>query len=113
MRGTHGINNILTLASSPMDPHQAPKQFCDNINVSHNEEFFIFQVFSGTSNIVYAMTPEHIKRLSIALQWHVSEFEKKYGGISAEWPPRITSPIQPGDLPGAKKPKKRSKHDSE
>ncbi len=92
-----------------MNPDQLPKQFCDNINISRNEEYFLFQMFSGTSNVVFALSPAHVKRLQIALTYYVTEHEKEYGAIAAEWPPKVTSPIQPYDLPAAKAPRKKPK----
>ena len=90
-----------------MNPEQAPKQFCDNINISRNDEYFLFQMHSGAASSVYAFTPAHVKRLQIALSYYVAEFEKENGIIATEWPPKAVSPIQIADL--AKKPKRRPK----
>ena len=89
-----------------MPSDQTPKQFCDNINISRNDEYFLFQMHSGTASSVYAFTPAHVKRLQIALSYYVSEFEKENGPIHTEWPPKVTSPIQVQDLPESRHPKR-------
>ncbi len=94
-----------------MGPDQMPKQFCDNINISRNEEYFLFQMFSGTSNVVYALTPAHVKRLKLALSYYLAEHEKEYGTVEAEWPPKVTSPIQIADLKTPKKPRRPKEKD--
>lgn len=81
--------------------------FCDNINISRNDEYFLMQLHSGATSTIYAFTPAHVKRLQIALSYYIAEFEKENGAVATEWPPKVTSPIQVQDLPP--KPKRRPK----
>jgi hypothetical protein len=81
-----------------MDLTKAPKQFTDNINIGFTNEFFLMAIASGEAGIVYALTPGHAKRLSQMLAHNVSNFEKQFGEIKAEWSENIPSPIQWSDL---------------
>lgn len=80
--------------------HNAPKLFCDNMRTSFNDEFFLLEAMSGEVRHVFAITPAHAKRLVQMMQFNVAEFEKEYGEIKAEWPPKVPSPIQSTDLLG-------------
>jgi hypothetical protein len=86
-----------------MNPHpsvdlkDAPKQFCDNISIGYSDEFFAVALFSGGMVDVYAITPEHAKRLSQSLAFNVGEYEKRFGEIKAEWSEGVRSPIQMSD----------------
>lgn len=84
-----------------MDLSKIPKQFCENITVAFSQEFFIVGMFTGETGIAYALTPQHLKRLSQYLAHQVGEYEKQFGVVNAEWSPGIQSPIQTKDLPDA------------
>lgn len=73
-------------------------KFCDNINLSQEEEYFVLKINSGEEKISYALTPAHVKRLKIALKFYVERFEGMHGTINTDWNPGVTSPIQPKDL---------------
>jgi hypothetical protein len=45
------------------------------------------------------MTPAHAKRLKQYLEHELSEFEKQYGEITAEWTPNVVSPVQRANPP--------------
>jgi hypothetical protein len=51
---------------------------------------------------MYALTPQHMKRLSQYLAHQLSDYEKQFSPINAEWVPGIKSPIQTKDIMGAK-----------
>jgi hypothetical protein len=89
-----------------MDLSKLPKQFCDNVNMGYSEEFFILALLSGQNASIFALTPEHAKRLSLSLSYNIVEFENKFGAIKTEWFPGIQSPIQMIDLD---KPKEEGK----
>ena len=57
-------------------------------------------MFTGEAGIAYALTPQHLKRLSQYLAHQVQDYEKQFGTIQAEWSPGIQSPIQTKDLMG-------------
>ena len=81
-----------------MDLSKVPKQFCENITVAFSQEFFIMGMFTGEHGIAYALTPQHLKRLSQYLAHQVGEYEKQFEVINAQWSPGIQSPIQTKDL---------------
>ena len=81
-----------------MDLTQAPKQFCDNVAVAFTNEYLLMGVSSGTTGVVYALTPQHAKRLTLMLTQHVVEYEKQFGEIKTDWPSKTPSPIQTSDL---------------
>ncbi len=81
-----------------MDLSKAPKQFCDNINVGFNNEFFVMAISSGQTASVFALTPEHAKRLMQMLSHDISNYEKQFGELKTEWSSNIPSPIQVSDL---------------
>ncbi len=73
----------------------APKQFCENITVGFNKEFFVIGMLNGGAGTAYALTPGHLKRLQQYLGYQISEYEREFGGIETEdWNPNIKSPIQ-------------------
>ena len=82
----------------PIDLSKLQKKFCDNIAAAFSQEFFLMGMFSGEEREVYALTPQHMKRLSQYLTTQVAEYEKKFGEIDAAWKPSIESPIQTKDL---------------
>jgi len=83
-----------------MDINKVPKQFCENISVAFSQEFFVMAMITGETGIAYALSPQHMKRLSQYLTHQIAEYEKAFGGIEAEWKPGIRSPIQTKDVIG-------------
>ena len=81
-----------------MDLTKAPKQFCDNVNIGFNNEFFLMGVSSGQTGIVYALTPLHTKRLMQMLKHDIENYEKQFGELKTEWSSNIASPIQVSDI---------------
>ena len=79
---------------------KAPKQFLENVNGGFTPDHFILALFSGTTGSVYALTPEHMKRLSQWMHYQVEQFEKKHHKIEADWVPGQKSPIQSTDIEG-------------
>ena len=78
-----------------IDIQNAPKQFCENITVGFNKEFFVMAMLNGGQGTAYALTPGHLKRLQQYLGHQLGQYEKEYGKIEAEdWDPNIKSPIQ-------------------
>lgn len=77
----------------------APKMFCENIRIGYSPEFFILGLSSGTQSNIYALTPEHTKRLLQYLTHEVAQYEKKHAEIKAHWDPNIVSPVQNVKLP--------------
>lgn len=81
-----------------MDFNKIPKQFCENIMVAFSQEFFVMGMLTGETGVTYALTPQHMKRLSQNLAHNVADYEKQFGTIQAEWTPGIQSPIQTKDI---------------
>lgn len=77
-----------------VDLNKAPKQFCENITAGFSPEFFVLGLQTGVNGTAYAITPQHAKRLAQYLTHQVTEFEKQFGEIKAQWNPNIQSPIQ-------------------
>lgn len=84
------------------DIKNAPKLFCESINVMYTPEYFIMSLSSGAQGTIYSLTPQHAKRLQQYLNHQITEYQKENGEIKAEWNPNIISPLQP------KKPKSTS-----
>jgi len=82
-----------------IDFNRVPKQFCDNITIGFNAETFLMALASGEGAIVYALSPEHAKRLMQYLEHDIAEYEKQFGEIKASWSPGIPSPFQSTDFP--------------
>jgi hypothetical protein len=85
-----------------MDLTKIPKQFCENIAVALSKEYFVMSMLTGEAGITYALTPQHMKRLSQYISFQISEYEKQFGAIEAEWTPGIQSPLQTKDIMGGK-----------
>ncbi|KKW22879.1 MAG: hypothetical protein UY74_C0006G0015 [Candidatus Kaiserbacteria bacterium GW2011_GWC2_52_8b] len=83
-----------------MDLNKVPKQFCENITVAFSQEFFIMGMLTGENGVLYALTPQHMKRLQQYLTHQIGEYEKQFGAIQALWTPGVHSPIQTNDLKG-------------
>ncbi len=81
-----------------MDFNKVAKQFCENITVAFSREFFVMGMLTGEAGIMYALTPQHMKRLSQYLAHQIADYEKQFGTINAEWVPGIQSPIQTKDI---------------
>lgn len=79
----------------PEDIKNAPKVFCESINVAYTPEFFVMSLSSGSQTGIYALTPQHTKRLVQYLTHQIAEYEKTHGEVKAEWNPNIVSPLQP------------------
>ncbi len=76
------------------DIKKAPKLFCESINIAYSPEFFVMSLSSGAQAGIYALTPEHAKRLQQYLSHQLADYEKNHGEIKADWNPNIISPIQ-------------------
>jgi hypothetical protein len=81
-----------------MDLTKIPKQFCENIAVALSKEYFVMSMLTGETGVTYALTPEHMKRLSQYVSYQIAEYEKQFGKIEAEWTPGIQSPLQTKDI---------------
>ena len=79
----------------PEDIKKAPKVFCESINMAFTPEFFVMSLSSGSQTGIYALTPQHAKRLQQYLTHQLSEYEKANGEVKATWNPNIVSPLQP------------------
>ncbi|MBP6924587.1 MAG: hypothetical protein KBC62_02570 [Candidatus Pacebacteria bacterium] len=79
----------------PDDIKKAPKVFCESINVAFTPEFFVMSLSSGSQTGIYALTPQHAKRLQQYLTHQIAEYEKTNGEVKADWSPNIVSPLQP------------------
>ena len=84
-----------------MDFNKIPKQFCENVVVGHSQENFVMLMSVGEAVSAYALTPQHMKRLTQSLAHQVEEYEKSFGTINAKWSPGIESPIQSKDIKGS------------
>ena len=66
---------------------EAPGRFCTLINIGHTPEFFAFDFRSvtpeGEACLLgrYFLTPQHAKRLLLALTEHMAGFEREFGEI--------------------------------
>ena len=86
-----------------MDLTKIPKQFCENIAVALSKEYFVMSMLTGEAGVTYALTPQHMKRLSQYIAFQIAEYEKQFGTIEAEWTPNIQSPLQTKDIMGGEK----------
>jgi hypothetical protein len=77
----------------------APKVFCESINVAFTPEYFILAPASGNQATIYTLTPQHAKRLQQYLTHQIGEYEAKNGEIDASWDPKIVSPVQRANPP--------------
>ncbi len=77
------------------DIKNAPKLFCESINLAYTPEYFIMSLSSGAQGTIYSLTPQHAKRLQQYLTHQIAEYEKANSEIKADWNPQIVSPIQP------------------
>ncbi len=76
------------------DLKNAPKLFCESINIGFTPEFFVMAVSSGQQSNIYSLTPQHAKRLLQYLGHQISEYENANGAINAHWSPTVVSPVQ-------------------
>ena len=83
----------------PDDLKQAPKLFCESINIAYTPEFFVMGLSSGSQASIYSLTPQHAKRLQQYLTHQISEYEKEHTEIVAEWKQAIISPVQRANPP--------------
>ena len=77
-----------------MDLTKVSKQLCENISVAFTEEYFVMAMIAGDAGQAYALTPQHMKRLSQYLAYQIAEYEKLHGEIKTQWMPGVESPIQ-------------------
>lgn len=68
------------------------KYFCDNVELRHTSEYFQLHVESGNTSLIFTMSPEHAKRLVLALAHHVADFELNHRTLNTTWAPKIASP---------------------
>ncbi len=92
-----------------MDIAKEPKQFLENVTGGFSQESFALAMLSGEHAVVYALTPQHTKRLSQWLAYQIEHYEKTHGPIAAQWEPGMKSPIQSTDLSIDKKDNGRGK----
>lgn len=83
----------------PDDLKQAPKLFCESINIAYTPEFFVMGLSSGSQASIYSLTPQHAKRLQQYLNHQISEYENEHNEIVAEWKQAIISPVQRANPP--------------
>ena len=81
-----------------MDINKIPKQFCDNVVAARSKESFTVGMLAGENGTFFALSPEHFKRLVQNLTHQLSEYEKEFGNVDAEWVPGVQSPIQTKDI---------------
>ncbi|MCA9361044.1 hypothetical protein KC845_00650 [Candidatus Kaiserbacteria bacterium] len=81
------------------DLKNAPKLFCENIRVGFSPEYFVVGLSSGSQSNIYALTPEHAKRLHEYLEHEIKNFEEKHHKIEAKWDPNVLSPVQRANPP--------------
>jgi len=82
------------------DLKNAPKMFCESVNIGFTPEYFAAGFTSGNQGTIYSFTPQHAKRLKQYLEHQLKEFEEKHGEIEAKWDPSIVSPVQRANPPG-------------
>jgi hypothetical protein len=75
------------------DIKNAPKLFCETVQVGFTQEFFVAALTSGQQASVFAFSPEHTKRLAEYLTYQVADYERQHGTIETKWEPNIPSPI--------------------
>ena len=81
------------------DLKNAPKLFCESINIGFTPEFFVMALSSGNQGAIYSLTPQHAKRLYQYLGHQITEYEKDHQPIIANWSATIVSPVQPKNPP--------------
>lgn len=86
----------------PDDLKNAPKVFCESIQIGHTPEYFALGLSSGNQAQIFSVTPAHAKRLLQYLTYEISEFEQKNGVIETTWTPHVKSPIQRSNPPSSK-----------
>ena len=75
-----------------------PKYFCQSTLIARSSDVFVLVMNLGDEQIAYALTPEHMKQLSLSINYNVAEFEKTSRPINTNWSPGIQSPIQASEL---------------
>jgi hypothetical protein len=81
------------------DFKNTPKVFCETVQLAYTPEYFVMALSSGSDGTIYALTPEHAKRLAQYLTHQVGEYEKEHGAVEAKWNPNIVSPVQRANPP--------------
>lgn len=90
---------FLCMPLSADDFKNEPKEFCESVQLAYTPEYFALALTSGSAGVVYAITPQHAKRLAQYLSHQVGEYEKEHGAITATWNPNVVSPVQRGNPP--------------
>lgn len=84
-------------------PEEPLHLFCDGVKVVTNEEGFLLALRSGGDLEAFIFTPQHAKRLLLAITDQIEKYEKTYGIIKASLAPKsMLSPLQKEDLDGGK-----------
>jgi hypothetical protein len=84
------------------DLKNAPKLFCESIQIGRTPEYFAIGLNSGNQAHIFSLTPQHAKRLLQYLTYEITEFEKKHGSIETTWVPHVKSPIQRSNPPSSR-----------
>ena len=88
-----------TAPVKPNDLKRAPKLLVENIKIGYSPDYFVVGMSSGAQAQVYSLTPAHAKRLAQYLAHELTDYEEKYGEITAEWNPNVVSPVQRANPP--------------
>lgn len=75
------------------------KLFAEAIRLGHTPEYFVMGISSGVDSEIYALTPQHMKRLHQYIEYELKLYEEKYGEIKAKWNPNVLSPLQRANKP--------------
>lgn len=84
---------------STEDFKNAPKMFCETVQLGYTPEYFVMALASGKQGTIYSVTPQHAKRLAQYLAHQVAEYEREHGAIVADWNPNVVSPVQRANPP--------------
>jgi hypothetical protein len=84
------------------DLKKAPKLFCENITIGKSAEYFAMGLTSGSQAHIFALSPEHAKRLRDYLTYEIADYEKEYREIQTSWTPLVKSPVQRANPPTQK-----------
>lgn len=60
-----------------------------NINISFDEEQFVFTIFSGNQARRFSVSPKHAKRVFLLLQKQIVDYEKKFGTLETRLPEKM------------------------
>jgi len=91
-------SNLTYMDLNAIDINKLPKQYCDNVVAARTKESFVMGLLAGEAGSFFAFSPQHFKRLVQNLAHQLSEYEKEFGVVDAQWSPGVASPIQTKDL---------------